>query len=336
MQMQDINQSLKQQSFWPAQFAPETIVFHEDFDGICSAALLLRYFGTDTRIEPINYAVKNRWLKRNLSRAAVVDFLYHPDALWWFDHHVTSFINENLKTSYIADARHRWDVKYRSCPPLILDVLQESIDTSSLRDEFREWVRWSDIIDSALYNSPHQAVLGEDPCILLNQALSESRSFDLRRSIVRRIVEGESPKEIIQAEDIEMLWKRFREKQLLALHIMEEKIRIFDSVALCDITRARLPFVRYGVYLSAPNVLYSVMAYTANRGLEQYYISLSVNPWRTSTLPHANLGYLAKKYGGGGRETVASIPLKDQMTCSRIAEEIATILASTTSTPVEA
>lgn len=72
------------------------IYFHKDFDGFVATALFLKIneeshlLGADSVVlKPVNYELKKTWLKTMLERPnVVIDFLYHPKADWWFDHHV--------------------------------------------------------------------------------------------------------------------------------------------------------------------------------------------------------------------------------------------------------
>jgi|FaiFalDrversion2_1042247.scaffolds.fasta_scaffold03301_2 hypothetical protein len=312
----------------PTSYVPKRIVFHYDFDGVCSAAILVKFFSAEVELEPVNYSLKRKWLSRNMATSAVVDFLFHPDALWWFDHHVTTFVNDKVRRQYAPSPRHRWDTSYEACPSLILDVLAESTDVSELRSIFAEWTRWSIIIDSAKYDSPVQAVLGEEPCILINQALSESDSPDLRRWLVSRIAAGLKPEDLAFKPQVRELWERFRRRQAAALDIMERRLRRIGSVGLCDVTDCAVPLVRYALYLFQPDLSYSVIAYNRGRGKYPYHISVGRNPWKRMDSQAVNLGALALRYGGGGRESVASIQFKTASECRRALEEIARILAS--------
>src|SRR3990167_62168 len=87
------------------------LFFHQDFDGITSAAVFLSYAKrldllSHSRVElvPVDYELKKEWPDRTLPKpGAIVDFLYHPDADWWFDHHPTTF------------ARTDWEIGRASC-----------------------------------------------------------------------------------------------------------------------------------------------------------------------------------------------------------------------------
>ncbi len=84
------------------------IYFHNDFDGRASAAVMLAFLrsrGDDIEhYIPIKYDVipkwiddkfleKNKLFKGKHSPAIIVDFPYHPQAAFWFDHHIRPFPN---------------------------------------------------------------------------------------------------------------------------------------------------------------------------------------------------------------------------------------------------
>src|SRR5690348_4888820 len=83
-----------------------TLYFHSHcFDGLVSATLawvLLESEGWDFQeFIPVNYDIRATWLSGSLKKpAAVVDFLYHPEAAFWADHHVTTFLNEPVQADF--------------------------------------------------------------------------------------------------------------------------------------------------------------------------------------------------------------------------------------------
>ncbi len=308
---------------WAANSLPSRILFHSDFDGICSAAVLFRFFSYDLELEPVDYSGATTWLHRRLDRAAVVDYLFHPQALWWFDHHTTSFASEILHDAYRPDSRHRWDTAYPSCPPLIFDVLGESEDVTAMRQEFDAWVHWCNIIDSAQYESPWQATKGDAPCLLINQGLIESADPELRKRLVVDIGRGTAPQEVSGRDYIRPLWSSFRGKVDAALAVVGEHLRKIGQVGLCDIADSDALFLRYGVYCFEPKLRFSVTAYDSQRIPRPYKISLSFNPWCSREKNSLNLGAMAREYGGGGRDNVASISFESAQECRLVAEEVA-------------
>src|ERR1035438_6379804 len=97
------------------------------FDGVISAVLACEYlerkYGQKTgQIIPVNYSSRATWTSHPLAKpAAVVDFLYHPDADFWADHHQTTFITPELEAQFRGQASSNliYDADASSCAELI-------------------------------------------------------------------------------------------------------------------------------------------------------------------------------------------------------------------------
>src|ERR1700685_3337099 len=106
------------------------IYFHNDFDGRASAAVVLAFLrsrGDDIEhFTPVNYYLLSQWMdekffekhklfsgKRN--PAIIVDFLYHPKAAMWFEHHATTFKRPEWEKKFKPDTFHRLEPQYPSC-----------------------------------------------------------------------------------------------------------------------------------------------------------------------------------------------------------------------------
>src|SRR5258706_7178548 len=83
------------------------LYFHSPcFDGIVSCVLAWDFLEATQawsirEVHAVNYNERPTWLSRKLdSPCAVVDFLYHPEAQFWADHHATSFLNEEVKRDF--------------------------------------------------------------------------------------------------------------------------------------------------------------------------------------------------------------------------------------------
>ncbi|GAA0370905.1 hypothetical protein [Bacillus horti] len=127
-----------------------SIYFHKDFDGLASAALLskiLEKSGTYLSYDyfPIDFDVRDEWLSHSLRRpAAVLDFFYHPEVSYFFDHHATSFIDHIHKVNYVETDTIILDTSFKSTP----SILKYKFSTVFNFEPFKELIRWSDIIDN--------------------------------------------------------------------------------------------------------------------------------------------------------------------------------------------
>ena len=103
-----------------------------------------------------------------------MDFHFHPRAEYWFDHHPTTFLTDELRAQYAALRRGGAGMRTSpSCPPLIIRHAQEHFGYQP-PDRFMEAAHWSDIIDAARFESVDQAIFGEDPALRLMRALTAS------------------------------------------------------------------------------------------------------------------------------------------------------------------
>ena len=93
------------------------------------------------------------------TRFAIVDFHFHPGAEYWFDHHPTTFLDEDLRAAWSPSERWMWDETSPSCLPH--DGPRRASWGYEVPERFREMARWSDVVDAARYESVDQAIYGE-------------------------------------------------------------------------------------------------------------------------------------------------------------------------------
>jgi len=147
----------------------DEVYFHRDFDGVVAAAVLLRQAAGEPRLIPVDYDLKDQWSSMPVhSRSAVVDFLFHPQSGYWYDHHRDPFLDPAWKKNFRPSPRLAWEPTAPSCPPVILAALP---CPKPVRRHFAQYVRWSSIIDSARYVSPQQATDLSIPYLRLSRAL---------------------------------------------------------------------------------------------------------------------------------------------------------------------
>lgn len=196
--------------------APSRLYFHSPcFDGIASAVLASDFVETflDWAIEdycPVNYRLRPTWLEEPLpEQSAVVDFLYHPRAAFWADHHSTSFLSQevreeydNKKTQYLA-----YDHKADSCAGLLWNHLKKSFDYRN--NSFADLVAWADKTDGARYSSVREAIGGTAPALILNYSLAYGDDHGYSTLLVRHL-RSNSLESAARLPEVQERYKRFQ------------------------------------------------------------------------------------------------------------------------------
>src|ERR1051326_2463945 len=145
---------------------PAKLLFHSPcFDGIASAVIASDYLRNhqgwpELELQHVNYDIRAQWLEQRFEGdVAIVDFLFHPDASFWADHHPTTFLRPELRDQALASDRpFLYDNTAGSCAGLLWRRLPQN-------DRFRELVVWAEKIDAARYESVEEALGSEYPAI---------------------------------------------------------------------------------------------------------------------------------------------------------------------------
>lgn len=310
------------------------IYFHRDFDGICSAAIFAEIINTfqltntvETSFHGVDYEIKDDWLNIKLNKPnAVLDFLYHPDALWWFDHHVSAFLVYELKEKYKNGTKQFWDPSYPSCPSLIKEHFSKYLPlfASNFFHFYSQWIKWSDKIDSAKYSSPYEIIELSHPCLQINSTLAIDNSDQYLIYLIQQI-RHKSPEEVATLDRVQEKYSIIKSKQNQIVKDFKELIKIEDHrIAYFDQSDLKIPFQRYISYYFYPTVDYTVAIYKKNGNTHS--VSVGKNPWKD--FQSRNIGKICKRYGGGGRPDVGAINTKDHLDAVNIAKKIKKILLS--------
>ena len=162
------------------------------FDGVISSVLAWEFLEGQgwkfTKFCPVNYGLRRTWPSTKLETpCAVVDFLYHPDAQFWADHHPTTFITEDLRRGFEkrTDPLLFYDNQAGSCASLLWRKLSSHFGKES--DRYRELVDWAEKIDSARYATVNEAVLGNASALQVNLSLILGNSSDYCEFLVRAL-----------------------------------------------------------------------------------------------------------------------------------------------------
>ena len=275
-----------------------SIYYHRGFDGVASAALVLkwlRFEGQPERVNlrPVDY--DSPWTQTRLpGRSIVVDFMYHPDATQYWDHHDSTFPKTSWKNHYRlrqqrGDEHLHWDPQYPSCAALILDTILD-LPTDA---RVRELVHWATVIDSAAYESPDSLFSATEPGIRINLALAgaDDEFFDtLARSLATASLEDVSNEP--QVREAVSTAQDLQERELF---LFRQNMTIRDNlVVVADISSNVLNYSRYA--------LYSVVLHQSRDRLKLLCMR---NPW--IEFEPVDLGKLCQQFGGGGHPRVGAV-----------------------------
>jgi hypothetical protein len=302
------------------------VYFHKDFDGICSAAVFVAYIrsvhrGSTFDLIPVDYDLKRQWGNKALERpCAILDFLYHPDAEWWFDHHSTTFVRKDWELHYEPDAHHQWQPAYRSCPGLIIDSIPDDDIRAQLRSRFAEAVQWCDLIDSASYLSPQQVIDATEAALRINASLTQNATPEYLASLVFALEES-SLTIVAELDEVSNRYRKTREWQERALEFIRKTAVSGEGVAFIDYAGHSELFHRYAVYYLWPDTDFQVAVYKMSGW---HRVTVTANPWKTNHGP--NIGAICERFGGGGHQCVGGIIAKSPRHARRAADEIVKLL----------
>jgi len=291
------------------------LYFHSPcFDGIASAVLATDFFeagkGTPRiKLHTVNYDARSTWLAKRLDEPfGVVDFLYHPRATFWADHHLTTFLDENQRQDYLRRRRDTlaYDSSCGSCAGLLWNHLHDS--AAYRNKDYEPLVYWADRIDAARYESVTEVIEATAPALRINLglALGDASTYcvELVQLLRYRTLEEvaalpEPSRRYAQANAmVQDGLSRFKP----GAHVDEAGIVVFN-------VDSRGTFVsRYAPFYFFPEARYSIGIVTTDSGAR---ITAMRNPWRHfASVP---LGAIFEQFGGGGHERVAGLVLpKDQ------------------------
>ncbi len=287
-----------------------TLYFHYPcFDGLVSGVLAWVFLEHSERWQierfcPVNYDVRSAWSSTELQTpAAVLDFLYHPQATFWADHHATTFLTEDAITDYKRRSDQAcllFDEKAASCATLLWSRLGSRIPNAA---RYEEMVLWAERIDSASYPSVQEAILGDAPAQQINASLILSNGVDYSRLLLTELRTGDL-RRVAQLAPVSTRFDEVRRRILAGLKRAEGQVMLRDGgVAMFDVQAVDDEIIsRYVPYYFFPEARYSVAVV---RSGAEVRITAMRNPWRDfESIP---LGKIMKEFGGGGHQRVGAV-----------------------------
>lgn len=281
------------------------------FDGVISGVLATLYLEKSRRwkfeaIEPVNYHRQKEWLQTRLRRrSAVVDFLYHPQAEFWADHHPTAFLRDHLKADFEShkNGSRFYDRKSGSCASLLWRELGGTLGPDP---RLEEMVLWAEKIDSATYDSVDEALSASHAAIILSRSLAIEADQKYCTFLITKL-QHVSLDEAIRASEVQNRFVRAQELGTLGLDRVRQTIRLEEEVAVYEASSEGVLMNRYSPYHFYPQARYSIGITHSKHSTK---ITAMRNPW--INFDCVNLGEFMRKFGGGGHQRVGSVILAEQ------------------------
>ena len=316
------------------------IYFHNDFDGRAASAVMLAFLRSrGDNIEhyiPVKYDVipkwiddrfleKNKLFKGKHNPAIIVDFPYHPQAAFWFDHHLRPFRKDGWEAKFKPDRARRYDDSYRSACHLVYDSLKEGFGWRPPA-HLRELVKWLNVIDFADYKSARQTIEMKEPAIQINNFIEE-HSEDLKTTVATIKFLAEKPlSDFVKQPRIKRTIAELRRGTAAALKFYEKNLKISGRVLVIDLTG--FPYSEmghYAPYYLHPELLYAIRFHPFPGKPTLFHINVGANPWRRKE-NKKNIGALLKGYGGGGHKDVGGVEINGKKNMLKTVDEIVAFL----------
>ena len=243
---------------------------------------------------------------------AIVDFKYSPSPriTWWFDHHLSAFLNDADREHFEACRRdpvcslHRFcDPKYTSCTSYIAHIAaaKYGFDTKPLA----ELIHWADIVDGAKYESSKAAVEMAAPAMKLTLIIEATQDPEFIPRLIPLLTEMPL-QDVLEQPFVAPLLPPLLERHATATELIRNRAEERDGTIFFDITDFPLEgynkFIPYYLY---PHAIYSI---GLSKSSFRTKVSVGSNPWTTAD-PNkmANLAQICERYGGGGHARVGAV-----------------------------
>ncbi|HLL04251.1 MAG TPA: hypothetical protein VK539_26945 [Myxococcaceae bacterium] len=281
------------------QLALRQLYYHHDYDGVVAAAMVQAIVPSELELHPVQYKPNLNWVEQSLGPSAgIVDFLYHPAAAFWVDHHATTFSTESLRQSFRPDHFHVFAPEAASCPGIIV-----RLPWFGGGAHWDDYVHWADVIDSANYASPAQANDLANPHILLSNIIAEIKEPDLLAALVGAMAR-EPASQVLELNLLQTTRTRVLQDDLRIRGHLSQRLQLRGQVAILDQSDLLIPYRRYLAYECYPGIRYGIGLY---RSEDTTIVSVGENPWNEPGPVH--LGHLCREFGGGGRRATAGVPM---------------------------
>jgi hypothetical protein len=290
-------------------------VFYHDkcFDGACSAALFSRFYRE--RIRSDEEFVYTGLLHRagalfderdfDGDENAIVDFKYSssPNITWWFDHHESAFLSPADAAHFEHDQSNRkfYDPAFKSCTSFIAMIAEQRFGFDPR--PVAELVRWTDIVDGALYESAQSAVEMQAPAMKLTMAIESVQDPEFVKKLIA-LLATQPLADILEQPFVAVVLPPLLDRHQRSIDVLRQRASEEQGTIFFDITDLDLEgYNKFIPYYLHPESIYSV---GLSKSSFRVKVSVGSNPW-SKREPTVNLAKVCERYGGGGHVRVGAI-----------------------------
>ena len=290
-------------------------VFYHDkcFDGASSAALFARFYRERVRsdVEFVFSGLLHRAgslfdeKQFDGDENAIVDFKYSssPNITWWFDHHQSAFLSPTDAAHFEQDQSNRkfYDPAFKSCTSFIAMIAEQRFGFDAR--PVAELVRWTDIVDGALYEDARAAVEMKAPAMKITMAIEAARGPEFVKSLIP-LLAYEPLDKILESPAVASVLPPLLARHQSSIDILRQRTEEKDGTVYFDITDHDLEgYNKFIPYYLHPESIYSV---GLSKSSFRVKVSVGSNPW-SKREPTVNLAKVCERYGGGGHARVGAI-----------------------------
>lgn len=311
-------------------------VFYHDrcFDGASSAALFSRFYAERIRnnaefvFAGLLHRAGSLFNEADFDgeENAIVDFKYSssPKITWWFDHHESAFLSPADAAHFEQDQSNCkfYDPSFKSCTSFIATVAEQRFGFNPAT--VAELVKWTDIIDGALYKDAKSAVEMKEPAMQLTMVIESTQDPAFLPRLIP-LLATKPLAQVIREPFVAKLLPPLLERHRNSIEILKKRIESKDATLFFDLTDQELEgYNKFVPYYLHPESIYSV---GLSKSSFRVKVSVGSNPWSPSP-PRVNLAKVCERYGGGGHARVGAISFNvtEHEAAKRAAQEIVTEL----------
>ncbi len=306
------------------------------FDGLSSAVLFTRLMHerglsqAQFEYKACGYGMNQQRPEEKLlvgDENAILDYRFStsPKLTWYFDHHRTAFQSDAERAAFEASHSPHFffDASYSSCTKLIADTALAQFGFSD--PKLDPLVRFADIVDSARFESPEQAIDRSDPLMRLVSVVEHYGDDGFYGLLVPELL-NKPVTEVAASVAISERYKPLGKKHERFVERVRETSVVQGRVVFADMTESVLESVgKFVTYALFPKSVYSVLVGVLKGGPK---ISVGYNPWSGQPLD-ADISAICARYGGGGHPVVGGISFasneveRARLVAREIADELA-------------